>query len=87
MTQDQQRALAARLSKEAQARAKSENAKHTLTREETAALWHAVNWMDLCLRQTLEEPPSQEAMEKERNRLKLAKSGLRKVNALRKQGL
>ena len=78
---------ALRASTEAQARVKRENAAHTLTKTETTALWHAVNWMDLCLKQTVDDSVSPEAMNNERERLRQAKSGLRKVNALRKQGL
>lgn len=87
MTAEQTRKAALAKSLEAQAIAKRENAKHMLTKAETTALWHAVNWMELCVRQPVTDDTPQEAIDAERERLRLAKSCLRKVNALRKQGL
>lgn len=55
-----------------------------LTKAETVALWHAVNWMDICLRQG---KPDEPGMQGELANLKLAKAALRKVNKLRKAGL
>lgn len=56
----------------------------TLTKAETVALWHAVDWMHLCLREQAKVPHEQAALEAERKRLKLAKQALRKVNRIRK---
>ncbi len=53
-----------------------------LTRDETRALGAAIGWMDLCLRQDGPGTPEQIAAEKDR--LKLARQALRKVNAIRK---
>lgn len=53
-----------------------------LTRSETRALWAAVEWMALCLRQTGAGTPEQ--IEAEKERLNLARLALRKVNAIRK---
>lgn len=58
-----------------------------LTKAETVALWHAVNWMELCLKQPPDPRESAEAIAAERERLRTAKRALRKVNELRKQGL
>ena len=58
-----------------------------LTKADTVALWHAVEWMALCLRQPPTQKTEPEALENERLRLKAAKRALRKVNELRKQGL
>lgn len=57
-----------------------------LSKAETVALWHAVQWQELCLK---ESPPSltereEAAMATERERLATAKRALRKVNAIRK---
>ena len=56
---------------------------HQLTRADTVALWHAVNWMEMCVRQTATEGTPQEAIDTERERLRTAKRALRKVNAIR----
>lgn len=53
-----------------------------LSKAETVALWHAVEWMDLCLRQ--KGPGTAEQIDSEKARLKIAKQALRKVNAIRK---
>lgn len=55
-----------------------------LTKADTVALWHAVNWMEMCVRQPAPEGTPQEAIETERERLRTAKRALRKVNAIRK---
>ena len=52
-----------------------------LTKADTVALWHAVQWMNLCLRQT---PCGDAGMEIELERLAAAKQALRKVNAIRR---
>jgi hypothetical protein len=54
-----------------------------LTKADTVALWHAVQWMDLCLRQS---DKGEQGVEVERERLVAAKRALRKVNAIRKAG-
>lgn len=57
--------------------------KMKLTKAETVALWHAVNWMAECLKSS--HPDNmEEAWQAEVDRLKLAKQALRKVNAIRK---
>lgn len=62
-----------------------------LQKAETVALWHAVNWMATVLVEWRrggfkdEEDSAQHA--DQRQRLKLAKQALRKVNRLRKEGL
>jgi len=58
-----------------------------LTKVETVALWHAINWMDLCLRADRKENPEAAYLPAEFKRLADAKRALRKVNELRKQGL
>lgn len=55
-----------------------------LTKADTVALWHAVNWMEMCVRQPDPEGTPQEAIDTERERLRTAKRALRKVNAIRK---
>jgi hypothetical protein len=55
-----------------------------LTKADTVALWHAVNWMELCVRQPYSEGTPQEVIDAERERLRTAKRALRKVNAIRK---
>ena len=57
----------------------------TLTKADTVALWHVVQWMVLCLRQPYDGQP--EPMENERAKLASAKRALRKVNAIRKAAL
>ena len=57
---------------------------HQLTKADTVALWHAVNWMEMCVRQTDPEGTPQEAIDAERERLRTAKRALRKVNAIRR---
>ncbi|MES1979739.1 MAG: hypothetical protein V4451_16995 [Pseudomonadota bacterium] len=59
-----------------------------LTKAETVALWHAVDFLALGLREaaTLENI-NQAGLQVERDRLETAKRALRKVNALRKKGL
>lgn len=53
-----------------------------LTKDETVALWHAIEWMALCLQGS--DGENKEALDVERKRLKTAKQALRKVNAIRK---
>ena len=55
-----------------------------LSKADTVALWHAVNWMELCLKQPAEPDTDPAAMATERERLLRAKRALRKVNAIRK---
>lgn len=55
-----------------------------LTKADTVALWHAVEWMALCLKQPAAEGVSDGTMEAERERLAAAKRALRKVNAIRR---
>ncbi len=55
-----------------------------LTKKDTVALWHAVGWMDLCLKQSAIDGESADALEAERGKLRAAKRALRKVNAIRK---
>ncbi len=55
-----------------------------LTKEETVALWHAINWMETCLAVSPVDDENRLAMEAESRRLKVAKQALRKVNAIRK---
>jgi hypothetical protein len=58
-----------------------------LTKADTVALWHAVQWMHLCLHEAAKEPGRDgPAIVAERERLAAAKRALRKVNALRKAG-
>lgn len=56
-----------------------------LTKADTVALWHAVEWMALCLRQADPAQESPEALDAERERLRAARAALRKVNALRRE--
>lgn len=59
-----------------------------LTKDETVALWHAVQAHTDMVRAMPEiSTISLETIKVERARLKLAKRALRKVNALRKEGL
>lgn len=58
-----------------------------LTKAETVALWHAVDWMKLCLQSARQTTPGRPELGVETERLALAKRALRKVNELRKQGL
>jgi hypothetical protein len=51
-----------------------------LTKADTVALWHAVQWITLCLKQS---EPGEPGLEAERERLTAAKRALRKVNAIR----
>lgn len=54
-----------------------------LKRAELRAIGAAIRWMDLCLRHPQKgDPPS--ALEAERERLKLARSAYRKLNAAHK---
>lgn len=55
-----------------------------LTKADTVALWHAVQWMALCLKQN-EQFPS-DTLATERERLAAARRALRKVNDLRRSG-
>jgi hypothetical protein len=58
-----------------------------LTKADTVALWHAVQWMDICLREAAKEPGRDAtAIAGERERLRAAKQALRKVNAIRRAG-
>lgn len=63
----------------------------TLLKAETAALWHAVNWMKTVLvewhRGGFKDDQDRAQHDDQRQRLKLAKQALRKVNRLRKEGL
>ena len=53
------------------------------TQAEAAGLWHAVQWMELCLKQDeIDVQPAHLALEQ--RRLKAAKSALRKVQAARR---
>lgn len=54
-----------------------------LTKAETVALWRAVQWMQLCLRQEISQPDDG-ALMAELEVLATAKRALRKVNVLRK---
>lgn len=56
----------------------------TLAKADTVALWYAVNWMELCLKQPPEPDTDTAATAAERERLRTAKRALRKVNAIRK---
>ena len=61
-----------------------------LTKKETTALWHAVDCLDTLVRIWREDArydATDPAYVKDTERLKLARSALRKVNKLRKQGL
>lgn len=55
-----------------------------LTKDETVALWHAIQWMEICLRQVSPDANDLPNIERERERLLTAKRALRKVNAIRK---
>lgn len=55
-----------------------------LNKADTVALWHAVKWMEICVRQPPSEGESKESIDAERERLRTAKRALRKVNAIRK---
>jgi len=55
-----------------------------LTKDDTVALWHAVNWMDLCMKHPPGPGEDAAALDAERERLVAAKRALRKVNAIRK---
>ncbi len=61
-----------------------------LAKVETVALWHAVNWMEAVLREWrrdgFKDAQDQAQHGEQRQRLKLAKQALRKVNRLRKEG-
>lgn len=56
----------------------------TLAKADTVALWYAVNWMELCLKQPPEPGVDPAATAAERERLRTAKRALRKVNAIRR---
>ncbi|MBT2333588.1 hypothetical protein J7E49_06685 [Variovorax paradoxus] len=59
-----------------------------LTKAETVALWHAVDDMALMVRAMRQDPLcTPEQIAARRTLLTTAKRALRKVNALRKQGL
>ncbi|WP_159917840.1 hypothetical protein [Pantoea sp. 18069] len=62
-----------------------------LLKAETVALWYAVDWMALVLqewrRDGFKDAQDQAQYVGQRQRLKLAKQALRKVNRLRKEGL
>ena len=59
-----------------------------LAKVETVALWHAVNWMEVVLREWkrdgFKDDQDQAQHEVQRQHLTTAKQALRKVNALRK---
>lgn len=59
-----------------------------LTKADTVALWHAVNWTEIVLREWLrdgfKDDTDKAQYEAERERLRTAKRALRKVNAIRK---
>lgn len=55
-----------------------------LTKTETVALWHAIQWMEICLLQVSPDANDLPNIERERERLLTAKRALRKVNAIRK---
>lgn len=50
-----------------------------ITRADAVALWHAVDWMALCLRQSPRDWPG---LPRELERLAAAKKALRKVQAI-----
>lgn len=59
-----------------------------LLKQETVALWHAVQWMDVCLREWRKDDPiavNTPAYVRQRWHLENAKKALRKVNRLRKE--
>lgn len=60
----------------------------TLTKADTVALWHAVNWMDTVLREWrrdgFKDDMDKSVHEDERQKLLQARRALRKVNAIRK---
>ena len=60
-----------------------------LTKAETVALWHAVNWMEVVLREWkrdgFKDAQDQAQYEVQRQHLTTAKQALRKVNQLRKE--
>lgn len=58
-----------------------------LTKNETNALWHAVEFMKLGIPAMAGMSCTAEQINAEKERLKLARAALRKVNALRKQSL
>lgn len=61
-----------------------------LQKQETVALWHAIGWMDTCLREWRRDHPNWAANPqyvRQAFHLQNAKRALRKVNKLRKQGL
>lgn len=58
------------------------SASTNLTKEETKALWCAIDWMQLCLRTP--DAKGSAGYEAECERLVTAKRALRKVNAIRK---
>lgn len=59
-----------------------------LAKVETVALWHAVNWMEVVLREWkrdgFKDDQDQAQHEVQRQHLSTAKRALRKVNAIRK---
>lgn len=61
-----------------------------LTKADTVALWHAVDWMATVLtewrRDGFKDAQDEEQHADQRQRLKQAKQALRKVNRLRKEG-
>jgi hypothetical protein len=60
-----------------------------LTKADTRALWHAVNNADFMLRELVKDPRSTSpaTVQAEKDLVAQAKRALRKVNALRKEGL
>jgi hypothetical protein len=62
--------------------------KNRLTKADTVALWHAVNWTETVLkewrREGIKDDTDKAKFEAERARLLEAKRALRKVNAIRK---
>lgn len=60
----------------------------TLTKQDTVALWHAVQWMETVvkgwLREGFKDDGERAQYDVERARLTAAKSALRKANAIRK---
>lgn len=56
-----------------------------LTEAEAAGLWHAVQWMALCLRQPAAAGEDPAAMAKERQRLAAARRALAKLQRARRE--
>ncbi|QIL71631.1 hypothetical protein G7048_15480 [Diaphorobacter sp. HDW4B] len=56
-----------------------------LAKSDTVALWHAVGWMELCLRHPPKDGENVEAYQTEKECLRIAKQALRKVNKIKKE--